>query len=185
MSSKSKFDIEKDALVESINKSNAALDSLIVNNSRIDLLSYEQKEKLTELKNKNEILKKKIISNEFEIAIVGLEKAGKSTFANALIKSNILPSAPERCTFTSTRLVNGNDQAKVKFYTEEQFEDIFQALLEEIEYVQPAQKTSFRSLSKESFERYFNSLEEKNPGLYKNHIGKTDEEIKDILEIRD
>lgn len=30
MSSKSKFDIEKDALVESINKSNAALDSLIL-----------------------------------------------------------------------------------------------------------------------------------------------------------
>lgn len=187
MNFNSKFEAEKNALVESINKTNATLDSLIVNNLRVNLLNREQNEKLTELKNKNEILKRKIISNEFEIAIVGLEKAGKSTFANALMKSNILPSAPERCTFTSTRLVNGNDQARVKFYTEEQFEATFQALLEEIEYPHQAEigKTSFRSLSIESFEQYFNLLETENPALYKSHIGKTDEEIKDILKSRD
>jgi hypothetical protein len=63
-----------------------------------------------------------------------LEKAGKSTFANALIDNYVLPSAPERCTFTTTRLVSGSDKATVEFYTEIEFNKIFQEMLAELEY---------------------------------------------------
>ena len=133
MNAKTNFDIEKIQLIEKIERSNQILEKLIENNFKVGLLKSEQLNKLEEIKKKNQKFQYKLESNEFEIAIVGLEKAGKSTFANALIKSNILPSAPERCTFTSTRLISGTDQASVQFYTEVEFERIFQELLNEIE----------------------------------------------------
>lgn len=260
MNSRNEFEIEKNELVEKIQKRNEIIKRLINENHRVRLLNSDQINKLEGIYQKNEKFKQKLISNEFEIAIVGLEKAGKSTFANALIKSTILPSAPERCTFTSTRLVSGSDKARVQFYTEAQFEDIFQELLKEVEYIpttqtnrktieqedsselseiekselkvlkesllkiereetfiqnpqvkqekieklknrifaieskkskpidqlkQNAIQASFRNLSLTEFDNYFSSLETKNPALFKNHIGKTDEEIKDILKCRD
>ena len=115
MNAKNNFDIEKIQLIEKIKRSNQILEKLIENNFKVGLLKSEQLNKLEEIKKKNQKFQYKLESNEFEIAIVGLEKAGKSTFANALIKSNILPSAPERCTFTSTRLISGTDQASVQF----------------------------------------------------------------------
>lgn len=255
------FDQEKTQLITKIQQRNALIDELITHNYKVGLLNSEQLTDLEGIKVKNQKYQHKLTSNEFEIAIVGLEKAGKSTFANALIKNNVLPSAPERCTFTSTRLVSGGDKATVQFYTEEEFEQIFQELLEEIKYTKTTQseklatpsakglteedknhlnklhkrkesilgnpggipdpkkrsdelnkitdqiadlesrhavlpqrestsapipaKVSFRTLSPSDFEHYFLSLEEKNPALYKSHIGKTDEEIKDILKVRD
>lgn len=251
MNTNQRFDEEKKLLIEQITKRNETIERLINENARVGLLNSEQRNKLSDIQAKNEKFKHKLKSNEFEIAIVGLEKAGKSTFANALIKNNILPSAPERCTFTSTRLVNGEDKAKVLFYTEEEFENIFLALLQEIEYpinvnnkkqgsseeeielkknmlkkeqknheesknsgladeiklsdisskitklkdeIERAensisihnsnQTASFKNLSLNEFEIYFNNLEEKNPALYKNHVGKTDEEIRDIIKCR-
>ena len=41
---------------------------------------------------------------EFRIAVVGLEKSGKSTFINAWLESDLLPSDSRRCTFTTTQL---------------------------------------------------------------------------------
>jgi len=114
---------------------------------------------------------------------VGLEKAGKSTFANALIENSVLPSAPERCTFTSTRLVSGDDRATVEFYNKKEFDVIFKELLAEVEYPS-AESESYETLSAEKFSRYFEQLEESNPNLYKSHVGKTDQEIADILKCR-
>jgi hypothetical protein len=41
---------------------------------------------------------------EFRIAVVGLEKAGKSSFVNAWLECDILPNESARCTFTTTRI---------------------------------------------------------------------------------
>jgi hypothetical protein len=43
-------------------------------------------------------------ANRFEVAVIGLEKAGKSALLNAWLEQEILPSARERCTFTSTEI---------------------------------------------------------------------------------
>jgi hypothetical protein len=43
-------------------------------------------------------------NNRFEVAVIGLEKAGKSALLNAWLGQEILPSARERCTFTSTEI---------------------------------------------------------------------------------
>lgn len=153
-------------------------------NNRLGLLNSKQLDDLHDIEDKNSKFLHKLKSNEFEIAIVGLEKAGKSTFANALIGNNAVPSAPERCTFTSTRLVYGADRGIVEFYTEPEFNQIFQNLLKEIDYPD-AESTDYKTLSLERFEDYFNNLENTDSSLYRIHVGKTDEEIKDILKYRD
>lgn len=43
-------------------------------------------------------------ANRFEVAVIGLEKAGKSALLNAWLGSEVLPSADERCTYTTTEL---------------------------------------------------------------------------------
>lgn len=178
------FQIEKNRISSKLSLQNSFVDKLISNNHRAGIFNTDQLEKLRTILDKNKKYLRKIESNEFEIAIVGLEKAGKSTFANALIESNVLPSAPERCTFTSTCLISGNNKAKVEFYDSGEFDNIFKELLKEIEYPD-AEKQSFKSLNPENFESYFSKLETSNPSLYKNHIGKTDQEIKDILKWRE
>lgn len=178
----SQFDTQKQALLENIDKSNKIID-MILNNLSLDVASSEQLGKLRQILNRNKVFQHKLTSNEFEVAIVGLEKAGKSTFANALIDNDVLPSAPERCTFTTTRLVSGADKATVEFYTESEFEYIFKEMLKEIEFPN-LEMVSFKTLEKDIFETYFNNLETNNPSLYKSHVGKTNEEILDIIACR-
>jgi len=153
-------------------------------NLPIDMFNKEYKE-LDELIQRSEKLLKKLRRGEFEISIVGLEKAGKSTFANALIQRDVLPSAPDRCTFTSTKLFYGEeDKAEVELYNEMEFNEIFKEMLRELNYPN-VDSVNFRDMSINEFERFFESLAESNPNLYKSHSGKTDEEIKDILKYKD
>ncbi|MBL0709068.1 MAG: dynamin family protein [Sulfurimonas sp.] len=178
------FEENKVKEIDKLEKQNQFLEKLQNGNASTDIFNSEQNIKIENILEKNKQYLYKLQSNEFEIAIVGLEKAGKSTFANALIENYVLPSAPERCTFTSTRLTNGSDKAVVEFYNENEFNDIFKELLKDIEYPH-FEKENFKTLSIDKFKSFFDSLESKNPNLYKNHIGKTDKEIEDILNSRD
>lgn len=93
------------------------------------VISTELRKQLRALKYEAEIVLHKLVNNEFEIAIVGLEKAGKSTFANALMESNLLPAKDLRCTFTSTQIEysgdDKDDNATVSFYSTEEFNNDF------------------------------------------------------------
>jgi hypothetical protein len=51
-----------------------------------------------------EKLMNRLQKGEFRIAVVGLEKAGKSTFVNAWLGSDLLPAKPARCTYTTTQI---------------------------------------------------------------------------------
>ncbi|MDX9989706.1 dynamin family protein [Thiothrix unzii] len=55
---------------------------------------------------------------EFRIAVVGLEKAGKSTFINAWLGYDLLPAKTERCTFTTTQIYSVQHGDKQRFETE-------------------------------------------------------------------
>lgn len=173
------FEAEKQIFIDKIDNANAIIDK-ILSDSSLDLASSNQISKLRKIQNKNNLYKHKLTSNEFEVAIIGLEKAGKSTFANALIDNNILPSAPERCTFTTTRLVSGEDKAIVKFYNETDFEGIFRGMLKEIAYPD-YENVSYRNITLEEFDKHFNDLQETDPHRYNYHVGKTNEEILDII----
>ena len=62
---------------------------------------------------------------EFRIAVVGLEKAGKSTFINAWLECDLLPAKGGRCTFTTTQIYSVENESEqrleVQVKTEEQF----------------------------------------------------------------
>jgi len=182
---KKEFKKQKEIEIKKLSEVIDFLENLLEENTSVSLIKNNETEKLYKIINKSKNLLHKLKSDEFEIAVVGLEKAGKSTFVNALIENDILPSAPERCTFTSTKLTYGKeDKAIVEFYTEEEFNAIFQELLKDIDYPNWG-KQSYKALSLDEFNRYFESLEEKNPSLFKSHQGKTDEEIRDILKVKD
>lgn len=63
-------------------------------------------------------------ANRFEVAVIGLEKAGKSALLNAWLEQEILPSARERCTFTSTEIWSAqtekDQQLSIQYYTKEE-----------------------------------------------------------------
>lgn len=176
----SNFKQEKEDVIKQLKSQGELIDKIIQENSRVNLLSNKQITELEHLQKDNRHLLHKLESGEFEIAIVGLEKAGKSTFSNALIEKDILPHASERCTFTSTRLKSGNDKAVAEFYTEQEFNDIFKSLLKEIKYPN-AENASYKTLGINEFDKYFESLQNTDPNLYKAHYGSTYKEIQDII----
>ena len=63
-------------------------------------------------------------ANRFEVAVIGLEKAGKSALLNAWLGQEILPSARERCTFTSTELWSAQTEQDqllfIQYYTKDE-----------------------------------------------------------------
>lgn len=168
---------EKLEIINKATELNQFIKSIINDNKELNFIDITKIQKIANL---NETLLNKLTKDELEIAIIGLEKAGKSTFANALIESNIFPSAAERCTYTITRLTYGEDRAIVTFYTEEEFNERFIDLLNTIKYPN-IDKNTLKTLKIEDFTHYFNSLEENQPELYNTHKGKAEIEIKDIL----
>ncbi|EGW22676.1 dynamin family protein [Methylobacter tundripaludum] len=63
-------------------------------------------------------------TNRFEVAVIGLEKAGKSALLNAWLGQEILPSARERCTFTSTEIWSAQTEEDqllfIQYYSKEE-----------------------------------------------------------------
>ena len=130
----------------------ASVDKILTMDSGT-LLNNDAKKQLKKLKADAESVYKKLNSDEFEVAIVGLEKAGKSTFANALMKNNILPTKDARCTFTSTRIeYSDSDNAVVSFYTYEKFNNDFKDKLAKMGVENP-EKYTFETISKETYEK--------------------------------
>lgn len=69
---------------------------------------------------------------EFRIAVVGLEKAGKSTFVNAWLGYDLLPAATERCTFTTTQIYSVQNEGEQRFETEPKTAASFQRYQNEL-----------------------------------------------------
>ena len=58
--------------------------------------------------------------------MVGIPGSGKSTFANAFMGIDILPTKDARCTYTATSIRYGNDnKAEVRFFSYTEFNDSF------------------------------------------------------------
>lgn len=141
------------------------------------LLDASIEQKLHAVKEEANKLLKKLENNEFEISIVGLEKAGKSSFANALMGNDILPSKEARCTYTSTSIRYGNNEAKVSFFSREEFAKAFQKRLEQLGIEHPETYT-YEQLTLENYRKLFDSLNAEKKQLYGASINK---DIEDIL----
>lgn len=72
---------------------------------------------------------------EFRIAVVGLEKAGKSTFINAWLECDLLPAKGGRCTFTTTQIYSVENESEQRLEVQARNEEEFINLLKELEKV--------------------------------------------------
>lgn len=164
---------------DKVQKQESAINNLLeIAKQHTSLFNPTMLKALNERKQECERLYRKLDKNEFEIAIVGLEKAGKSTFANALMGNKILPDADERCTYTSTCIKYGNDKAVVKFFTEKEFDQKLRDNLAAME-IPNVEKYSLSTLSRSEYESLFSSLKQGEQMAYGNNINK------DILNILD
>lgn len=147
---------------------------------RGEIIRHEEFGRLDALNANLGHLRHKLATGELEVAVVGLEKAGKSKFSSAFVSMpGLFPSADERCTFTSTALRHGEqDMARVEFYTQKDFQDKVGGMLAEVGY--PGR--NIETLSLDDFRAYFASLKETHRGLYELHANKTEKDIEDIIE---
>jgi hypothetical protein len=80
-------------------------------------ISTDEKNKLRNAGEPCEKLMNRLQKGEFRIAVVGLEKAGKSTFVNAWLGSDLLPAKPARCTFTTTQIYSVQHESEQRLET--------------------------------------------------------------------
>lgn len=144
------------------------------------LLDRSVENELLQIKDKVSVLLRKLENNEFEISIVGVEKAGKSSFANAMMGNNILPSKEARCTYTATNIRYGDNKATVSFFSHEEFSRGFQEKLKMLGVEHP-DTYSYETLSLNNYQRIFESLDEQTRRFYG---GKVNKDIEDILEYK-
>ena len=141
------------------------------------LIEDSSKDLFSKINNKLKSRKERLKKPKFEVAIIGLEKAGKSTFANALLKDDYLPQAPNRCTYTTTTIESSkeNNRATISFYTKNEFLESFQATCKDIEL----QNIDFETITLDCFEKI---LQEKF-ALFQNSNNADD--IRAIIKNRD
>ncbi len=146
------------------------------------VIQGDERAELVKLQAANKAVLKKLQSREFTVAIVGLEKAGKSTLGNALIKSMVLPEYSARCTYTTTEIRSGDtDVAEVYFYSREEFNKNFKRMLNDVRYPDAA---DFFTMTLEAFQHYWRAVETDpdQRGIFLLHNGTTAEDIKAMLE---
>jgi Dynamin family len=90
-------------------------------------ITPEQKATLQKAGEPAEKLMHRLQNGEFRIAVVGLEKAGKSTFVNAWLGSDLLPAKPARCTFTTTQIYSVQHDSEQRLETIPKTEAQYQA----------------------------------------------------------
>lgn len=142
------------------------------------IVTPEMKNSLESSKKSAEYLLPKLKNDEFEIAVVGLEKSGKSSFSNALIDLNILPTDGARCTYTSTCIRPGkNDSADVEFYSSAELNRDFKEKLETVG-IPDAEMYHIDKLSLEKYEQLFEACPSEKKALYDTTLN---EDIKDMI----
>lgn len=81
---------------------------------------------------------------EFRIAVVGLEKAGKSTFINAWLECDLLPAKGGRCTFTTTQIYSVANESEQRLEVQPRTEAQFMKLLEDLQ--KPGAKEDLKTI---------------------------------------
>lgn len=115
------------AYLEKLEKATALLDrcSALCSKTPKEVLPDSRKalEQLRVLAARQE---EKLKANRFELAVLGLEKAGKSTLLNAWLGAEILPAMDERCTYTACEIWSAPGEEaqeyRIEYYAPAEFE---------------------------------------------------------------
>ena len=83
-------------------------------------------------------------ANRFEVAVIGLEKAGKSALLNAWLGKEILPSEDRRCTYTTTEILSAATEKEqhllIEYYSREEIDSLLQGKEFDLENLNPNTK---------------------------------------------
>ncbi len=172
----------KNAFVQKMKKAKVTLEKILECDPDRLVFSADERGQLERLMQRNDRLLTKLQKGEFTVAIVGLEKAGKSTLGNALLKDIFLPEYTERCTYTTTKIKEGaEDSGEIIFYSYEEFNEDFQKMMAQIGY----EGSADMNMPLDTFNTWWKSMEEKNPDKFARFNGTTVEDIRAILKDRD
>lgn len=95
---------------------------------------------------------------EFRIAVVGLEKAGKSTFVNAWLDCDLLPAKGGRCTFTTTQIFSVQNDSQQALVVKTKSPEQFSRLENELRQAAETNKEAKKDL--ETIKRYADTLQQ-------------------------
>lgn len=166
----SNFDEERNAYRNKVGRQRDAIVNLLeLGEQHTGLFDFSIMKQLRTYQMKCEKLYKKLDNNEFEIAIVGLEKAGKSTFGNALMENRILPDADERCTYTSTCIRYGQDRAVVRFFNNREMDEVLRGYLQTLG-VENVDTYTYQALSRGSYTALYEKLDQRDKDRYENTV---------------
>ena len=87
----SDWEESKQNFIDKLGNADRIFDEIFKADSEGLVIQGDEREELKNLQTANKKILNKLKSREFTVAIVGLEKAGKSTLGNALINSMVLP----------------------------------------------------------------------------------------------
>ncbi len=175
----SDFAAERNEYKSQVGRQKEAIENLLdLSRSHSGLFSPIMIDNLEKQLKKCERIYNKLDRNEFEIAIVGLEKAGKSTFGNALMENRILPDADERCTYTSTCIRYGADRAVVKFFSSHEMDLVLRGYLEALG-IENVDSYTYSGLSRYNYQALWSGLDAKTREFYENTVHQ------DILNLLD
>lgn len=175
---------DQQAFITKLESTQAVFDDIMNKDPNGMVIAYgEEREKFNQMRDHNKRTLDKLKNKEFTVAIVGLEKAGKSTLGNALLGRDILPADSQRCTYTTTKICAGpEDKGQIFFYSKEEFDRDFAEMLRQMKYEGTA---TFDSLNISSFSAWWQTMEEKDNAVYNQHNGTTFEDIKAMVAGRD
>ena len=172
----SDYQTERLTYINRLRRQSAGIDNILSINS-LGMIPPETEEKLRVFGRRAKILRRKLESEEFEIAIVGKEKSGKSTFVNALMGANVLPTREARCTYTATSIRYGaEDKAVVRFFSRETFEKNFRKNLEKMG-VPHGETLLFGTLNLETYRSLYQEIDEASKKAYGKDLNLEFEEI--------
>ena len=95
---------------------------------------------------------------EFRIAVVGLEKAGKSTFVNAWLDCDLLPAKGARCTFTTTQIFSVQSDSQQVLSVRTKSPAQFAQLESELKLASQTEENAKKDL--ETINRYATTLQQ-------------------------
>lgn len=175
------WDAEQEKFIATLKEMDSLFEEIFEKDKSMLVINRDEHDTLKNLQQRNAKILNKLRNKEFTVSVVGLEKAGKSTLANALLKLTILPEYTERCTYTTTEIRAGEaDSVEIAFYSNREFDEKFKSMLREVKFDAPV--GNWDTLSLATFERYWQAKENDEPSLFQTHNGTTVEDIKKILE---
>lgn len=173
---------ERSQLIERLRRQASGLEE-IRSLQGYSLITDDVRRQLTILLDETRTILRKLRDNEFEIAVVGLEKAGKSSFCNALMEYPLLPTRQARCTYTPTNIVYSEEgRGEVRFQTREEFEKDLRDKLKRLG-IRNSHTYSMTNLTADTYEKVYE--DEVSPENKKWYGSTLNQEIRDIIKYRE